>query len=82
MVDLEHRVNTLEKELADLKLQLEKRPSTSQLIQQEINLTELRKQNLNKRLANLSSQEERQVVLAALAKLDCFLRSLRQMYVS
>lgn len=69
MVDLEQRVAVLEKEIADLKLQLEERPYKNELI-----LLELRKKRLLGKL-EITPMEQRPIVLAAIARLDCCAQS-------
>lgn len=70
---LEQRVTNLEKELADIKRQLEDRPDESSLVA-------LRRKRLMQRLGTLTNPSERQAVLNAVARLDCYVQSLQQRF--
>lgn len=69
---IDERVTALEKEVADLKRQLEDRPVNDQIL-----LLELRKKKLLVRLET-TPQEQRPIVLVAIARLDYSAQSLKQ----
>lgn len=70
---LERQVSALKKEVTALKLQLEERP-----MEDELALLDLRKKKLLNRLET-TPHEQRPIVLAAIARLDCCVQSLRQL---
>jgi len=75
---LKQRVKTLEKEVAELKLQIEG-PTQQEELRRALRLAELRKMRMQKRF-DTTNPAERQAFLDALAKLDCYIQSLQQRY--
>ncbi|MDF2571985.1 MAG: hypothetical protein K0R55_3589 [Sporomusa sp.] len=75
---LEQRVINLEKEVADLKRQIEG-PNQQEELRSALRLAELRKMRMQKRF-DATNPAERQAFLDALAKLDCYIQSLPQRY--
>lgn len=71
---IDERVTALEKEVADLKRQLEDRPVNDQIL-----LLELRKKKLLVRL-EITPLEQRPIVLDAIARLDYSAQSLKQQH--
>lgn len=79
-MNLEQRVANLEVVTADLKQQFKEQFSPQVKIISKINLFELRKKRLQKRLEKISDLKQHQAVLSAEVRLDCSVQSLRQLF--
>jgi len=79
-LSLEQRVVDFEKEVADLKQQLEGQPHSLGRINESIQLAKWRKSRIQKHIENATNPEQRQALLDVVTRLDCYVQSLQQQF--